>query len=208
MRITMKNSLDRIGLKLSAQSETAQRFSIETQVWQITRLGFFLSASFMLSACGSYSPVKNTKSAGNVAQKKSLSLSKVEAEGAGREVVMFALGLLDVGYQFGGSNPEAGLDCSGMVRFIFKEAVGIVLPHNAAALARMSKPVSSERLQAGDLVFFNTRGFSYSHVGIYLGDNKFIHAPSSRGKIRVESLQSPYFAQRYEGARTLLALNR
>lgn len=163
--------------------------------------------SFLLSACGTSSTVKKTKVAGGAKQGKPISLSGVEAEGAAREVVMFALGLLDVGYQFGGANPEAGLDCSGMVRFIYREAAGLDLPHNAAALAQMSLPVAHEKLQAGDLVFFNTRGFSYSHVGIYLGDNKFVHAPSSRGRIRVESLTTPYFARRYEGGRTLLAMN-
>lgn len=130
-------------------------------------------------------------------------LSNIQAEGAGREVVMYALGLLDVGYRFGGANPEAGLDCSGMVHFIYKEAVGVELPHSAAALAKRSRPVENASLQAGDLVFFNTLGYAYSHVGIYLGENKFIHAPSSRGRVRVESLDSPYFAQRYLGGRTL-----
>lgn len=131
------------------------------------------------------------------------SLSGIRAEGAGREIVMYALGLLDVGYRFGGVNPEAGLDCSGMVNFIYKEAVGVDLPRSAAALAKRSRPVANHSLQAGDLVFFNTLGYAYSHVGIYLGDNKFIHAPSSRGQVRVESLDSPYFAQRYLGGRTL-----
>ncbi|SFM98708.1 NlpC/P60 family protein [Formivibrio citricus] len=169
-------------------------------------MGFIL-LPFLLNACGTSSTVKQSKAAVGSKQGKPVSLSRIEAEGAAREVVMFALGLLDVGYQFGGSNPEAGLDCSGMVRFIYKEAAGLDLPHNAAALAQISQPVGREKLQAGDLVFFNTRGFSYSHVGIYLGDNKFVHAPSSRGKIRVESLATPYFAQRYEGGRTLLAMN-
>ena len=164
-------------------------------------------APMLLSACGSSSAVKSTRTARASLPAKPISLAKIQAEGAAREVVMFALGLLDVGYQFGGGNPEAGLDCSGMVRFIYKEAVGVSLPHNAAALAKISQPVPLERLQAGDLVFFNTRGFSYSHVGIYLGDNKFVHAPSSSGTIRVESLATPYFAKRYEGGRTLLAMN-
>lgn len=134
---------------------------------------------------------------------RDLSLAKLQADGVAREVVMVALGLLDVGYQFGGSNPEAGLDCSGMVRFIYREAAGVELPHNAAALARLARPVTNTDLQAGDLVFFNTQGYPFSHVGIYLGGNKFVHAPSSKGRVRVESLDSPYFAQRFQGGRTL-----
>lgn len=117
---------------------------------------------------------------------------------------MFALSLLDVGYQFGGSNPEAGLDCSGMVRYVYKNALGVDLPHNAAAIARLAKPVERDALQSGDLVFFNTLGYAFSHVGIYIGDNKFVHAPSSKGRVRVESLANTYFASRYLGGRTLL----
>ena len=164
--------------------------------WRIVLLvgGIFLS----LAGCESVPPRVVSHNAVH-----DRSLAKLQAEGVGREVVMYALGLLDVGYQFGGNNPEAGLDCSGLVRFIYKEAVGVDLPHNAAALARRARPVSGLDLRAGDLVFFNTQGYEFSHVGIYLGDNKFIHAPSSRGRVRVESLDSPYFAQRFQGGRTL-----
>lgn len=158
-----------------------------------------LTAVAVLAGCTSTPPA--TSAARN--NPRDTSLLKLQAEGVGREVVMVALGLLDVGYQFGGANPEAGLDCSGLVRFIYKEAAGVDLPHNAAALARQARPVNSVKLQAGDLVFFNTQGYAFSHVGIYLGDNKFIHAPSSRGRVRVESLDSPYFSQRFEGGRTL-----
>lgn len=153
-----------------------------------------------LTGCASAPAGKSSAKTNTV---RDISLVKLQAEGVGREVVMVALGLLDVGYQFGGANPEAGLDCSGLVRFIYREAAGVDLPHNAAALARQARPVAGGKLQAGDLVFFNTQGFSFSHVGIYLGDNKFIHAPSTNGRVRVESLDSPYFAQRFQGGRTL-----
>ncbi|KPC52939.1 C40 family peptidase [Amantichitinum ursilacus] len=122
-----------------------------------------------------------------------------------REVVLYALSLLDVNYQFGGANPEAGMDCSGLVYFIYKNALGINLPHNAAEMARLSKPVDTRALEAGDLVFFNTLNKPYSHVGIYIGDGKFVHAPSSKSHIKVESLKSPWFAARFEGGRTLIA---
>jgi cell wall-associated NlpC family hydrolase len=160
-----------------------------------------LLSILVLTACSS------TPSRPKVPYSNSKSLSNIQADGAGREVVMYALGLLDVSYQFGGNNPEAGLDCSGMVSFVFKNAVGTVLPHNAAQIASLARPVATDQLQAGDLVFFNTLGRSFSHMGIYLGDGRFIHAPSSKGKIRVESMSSPYFAQRFEGGRSLLAQN-
>lgn len=121
-----------------------------------------------------------------------------------QEVVMYALGLLDTGYRFGGKNPEAGLDCSGMVSYIVEQVSGRKLPYNAAGIAERTRPVASHAIQPGDLVFFNTLGRSYSHMGIYLGDGKFIHAPNSRGKVRVDRMDNRYYATRFEGARTLL----
>jgi cell wall-associated NlpC family hydrolase len=111
-----------------------------------------------------------------------------------QEVVLYALGLLDTGYRFGGKNPEAGLDCSGMVSYIVEQVSGRKLPYNAAGIAERTRPVATQALRPGDLVFFNTLGRAYSHMGIYMGDGKFIHAPSSKGKVRVDRL----------GARTLL----
>lgn len=119
------------------------------------------------------------------------------------EIVLHALALIDTGYVFGGRNPEAGLDCSGMVAYVYERAAGLRLPHNAAQIARLAQPVSRERLGPGDLVFFNTRGFSASHVGIYLGDGRFVHAPSSKGRVRIENMDNRYFAARFEGGRTL-----
>lgn len=122
-----------------------------------------------------------------------------------QEMVIFALGLLDTGYRFGGRNPEAGLDCSGMVAYIVEQISGRRLPHNAAQIAELTRPIPISSLQPGDLVFFNTANRRHSHMGIYMGEGKFVHAPSSRGRVRVERLDSPYFAARLDGARTLLA---
>lgn len=116
---------------------------------------------------------------------------------------MYALGLLDVGYKFGGSNPEAGLDCSGMAAFIYKNAVNVQLPHNAKQIAEATKPIDTGKMRAGDMVFFNTMNRPYSHMGIYIGDGKFIHAPRTNSVIRVDTLASGYFADRLEGARTV-----
>jgi cell wall-associated NlpC family hydrolase len=120
-----------------------------------------------------------------------------------QEVVFYALGLLDTGYRFGGKNPEAGLDCSGMVSYIYDRAAGMRLNGSAADLAQRGRPVGSAELLPGDLVFFNTLNRSYSHVGIYIGDNRFVHAPNSRGKIRVDRLDTRYYAERFEAARTM-----
>jgi cell wall-associated NlpC family hydrolase len=126
------------------------------------------------------------------------------ASPAAREVAMYALMLLKTGYQFGGKNPAAGLDCSGLVAYVYREAAGMPLTGNAASLAREGREVAVDQLQAGDLVFFNTLGRPFSHVGIYLGKGEFIHAPNSRGQVRVEKLTTRYWSQRFETARTLL----
>jgi cell wall-associated NlpC family hydrolase len=122
----------------------------------------------------------------------------------GREVVMFAMALMDSDYHFGGSNPESGFDCSGMVSYIFQRAIGLKLPHSAAQMAKQGREVSLSKLSPGDLVFFNTRGWPFSHVGIYVGDSRFIHAPGQDGKIKISNLKSVYYQKRLEAARTFL----
>ncbi|GAB7128405.1 C40 family peptidase [Silvimonas sp. JCM 19000] len=159
----------------------------------------------VLAACGS-APRKNTTASAPPPKPIDRTTSTITVNSDDRrEVVLYALSLLDVNYQFGGANPEAGMDCSGLVYFIYKNALGINLPHNAAEMARLSKPVETRDLEAGDLVFFNTLNKPHSHVGIYIGDGKFVHAPSSKSHIKVESLKSPWFAARFEGGRTLIA---
>lgn len=129
----------------------------------------------------------------------------LESPAHSRELVLFALGLLDTEYRFGGRNPEAGLDCSGMVSYIVEQISGRRLPHNAAQIAELTRPITLEALRPGDLVFFNTMNRRHSHMGIYVGDGRFIHAPSTRGKVRVERLHGPYFGPRIDGARTLIS---
>lgn len=119
---------------------------------------------------------------------------------------MFALGLLGVDYRFGGSTPEAGLDCSGLVGYVFQQVTGISLPRTTQGLSRMGKKVTVADLKVGDLVFFNTRSLPFSHVGIYLGDNRFVHAPSRGREVEIVSLSASYWRARFNGARRLVAL--
>ena len=119
-----------------------------------------------------------------------------------QDVVLYALGLVETGYRFGGKNPEAGLDCSGMVSHVYDKAAGLRVAGSAADIAQRGRAVSVGELRPGDLVFFNTRNRPYSHVGIYIGDGRFVHAPNSNGTVRTESLQSGWFAARFEEART------
>ena len=119
-----------------------------------------------------------------------------------QEVVLYALGLLDTGYRFGGKNPEAGLDCSGMVSYVYNKAAGVKVSGSAADIARKGRQIARDDLRPGDLVFFNTRNAPFSHVGVYIGDNRFVHAPSSSGRVRIDQLNASYYAQRYETARS------
>ncbi|MCX7961612.1 MAG: C40 family peptidase, partial [Burkholderiales bacterium] len=96
-----------------------------------------------------------------------------------------------------------GFDCSGLVAHVFREAYGIELPRNSRAQSAAGIPVSAPDLRAGDLVFYDTLGSPYSHVGIYLGDGRFVHAPRSGAKVRIESMNSPYWRSRFNGARRI-----
>ena len=154
-----------------------------------------LILTLLLAACGSVPPVPE-RSAQPVAA------APRPANDRGNEVALFALGLIDTGYRFGGKNPEAGLDCSGMVAYIFNQAVGLRFSGSAADIARRGAPVERGRLRPGDLVFFNTRNTPLSHVGVYIGDDRFVHAPSSNGRVRIDHMSAAYFAARFETART------
>lgn len=121
------------------------------------------------------------------------------ASGEPPSVVRRALGYLGSRYSYGGSGAR-GFDCSGFTAYIYRQH-GIRLPHNSAAQYRVGKPVSRSELRPGDLVFFRTRGNRISHVGIYMGNGKFVHASSARGRVRIDTLNSGYYHQRYVGAR-------
>lgn len=114
-----------------------------------------------------------------------------------------AMSLVGIHYQRGGTSPEHGLDCSGLVRYVFKEAWGAELPRTSAEISKMGENVPRQDLQPGDLVFFNTLKHAFSHVGIYLGDNKFIHSPSAGGAVRIESMDLSYWKARFNGGRRL-----
>jgi len=147
--------------------------------------------SFLIVACGSVPQRETVPYSGRGPQ-----------SGKGSEVVLYALGLIDTGYRFGGKNPEAGLDCSGMVSYIYRQALGLSVTGSAADIARRGKSIPKEALRPGDLVFFNTLGRPFSHVGIYLGDNRFINAPSTNGRVRIDRLDNRYYARRFEAARS------
>lgn len=120
------------------------------------------------------------------------------------DVALYAMSLLDTRYTWGGRGPAMGFDCSGLVAHVYKEAAGIPLRGTAADLGRLSRPVDTARLQPGDLVFFNTLGARHSHVGVYVGGGRFVHASNERTGVRIDHLSNRYYAQRFEGGHTLL----
>lgn len=125
---------------------------------------------------------------------------------ANAEVVLNALGLVGVPYRYGGTDPATGLDCSGLVRYVVAGSLGLQLPRQADAMSLVGSAVDRGELQPGDLVFFNTLGRPFSHVGVYVHDGRFVHAPARRGHVRIESMTQPYWVKRYNGARRLAPL--
>jgi cell wall-associated NlpC family hydrolase len=123
-----------------------------------------------------------------------------------QDVAGFALGLIGVEYRWGGDTPARGLDCSGLIRYVFQQVTGVTLPRTARELARLGDSVALADLRAGDLVFFNTRHFAFSHVGLYLGDNQFIHAPARGREVEITTISSNYWQKHFDGARRLVGV--
>jgi cell wall-associated NlpC family hydrolase len=156
-----------------------------------------LASLLLLQGCGS-SPKWQAGSSTALVQRSPESAQR------GSDVALYAMAMLDRDYRWGGRAPDSGFDCSGLVRHVFREATGLELSGNAAALARQSRPVDASALQAGDLLFFNTLGQPNSHVGVYVGQGQFIHAANERSGVRVNRLSERYYAARFEGAKTVL----
>lgn len=116
-----------------------------------------------------------------------------------------ALGYLGIRYRWGGRSPEEGFDCSGLITYAAEQSLGLKLPRSSYELASEGESVSKRDLQVGDLVFFNTLGRRFSHVGIYLGNNEFVHSPRAGSVVRIESMDISYWRKRYNGARRLTA---
>ena len=118
-----------------------------------------------------------------------------------------ALGLIGIRYRAGGNSSETGFDCSGFVGHVFRETLGLALPRTAHEISRTGAPVEKSELVPGDLVFFHTLRRAFSHVGIYLGDNQFVHAPRPGQKVRVADMSESYWAARYNGARRVSSVD-
>lgn len=120
-----------------------------------------------------------------------------------QEVLVNAMSLEGTKYKYGGASPNTGFDCSGFVNYVYNKAANLQLPRTAKGISRYGESVSKDNLAPGDLVFFNTARRAFSHVGIYIGDGNFIHAPSRGGAVRIESMQTSYWEARFDGAKRL-----
>lgn len=122
-----------------------------------------------------------------------------------QEIPFYALSLIGTPYKYGGNNPETGMDCSGFVSHVYGQVAGIQLPRSSQEISQHGTALELVDLQPGDLVFFNTLSRAFSHVGVYLGENRFIHASSSQtGAVMVSDMSQPYWSKRFDGARRLL----
>lgn len=174
------------------------------------RFCFYLLLVVASSACAANpaTPAKSDLALERQPQPASTSIADIDQSSwpeRAREVLLNALSLTGVRYQYGGNSPESGFDCSGFVRYVYQQAANLSLPHGARAISQLGKTIPKHELQPGDLVFFNTLRSTFSHVGIYLGNNRFIHSPSSGGGVRVENMQDGYWQKRFNGAQRIEA---
>ncbi|MCG8276888.1 C40 family peptidase [Stenotrophomonas sp. NLF4-10] len=153
-----------------------------------------------LAACG-HAPAKRTPPAASTPAWPQVAPADPAAASA---VLMRALGLVGTPYRYGGNTPESGFDCSGLVNYVYRDMLALNLPRTSRELAAVQGPkISPQRLAAGDLVFFGNKGNVW-HVGIYVGEGRFVHAPSTGGTVRLDRLDGPYWQQHYTGAKRVL----
>ena len=167
--------------------------------------GLGLVAAVLLAGCSS-PPARRTAPANSEPANPAASRPRPSGtyNTVRNDVAMVALSLLDTPYAWGGRGPATGFDCSGLVAHVLREGGGLRVQGSAADLGRKSRPPDTTNVQPGDLVFFNTLGARHSHVGVYVGDGRFVHASNPRTGVRIDAMSNRYYAQRFEGAHSLL----
>lgn len=160
--------------------------------------------SFLLIICLALN-AQSVALAGETAAQQQAQMSFMERyTNATQDVILEGLKLVGVRYKMGGNSIEAGLDCSSFVQTVFKESIGAYLPRTAREQSQLGEQIDLNQLKPGDLVFFNTMRRAFSHVGIYLGDNHFLHAPRAGAEVRVENMNNSYWMTRFNGARRII----
>ena len=171
----------------------------------IIRTALTVALILPLASCGLFSGKHHPKTKTHTTARtvQPVRISNIDRTQGSQELMLHSMGLIGTPYRWGGSSTATGFDCSGMIQFVYKNALNVSLPRTARDMAAASRKIPDNQLKAGDLVFFNTGGSSqYSHVGLYIGNGEFIHAPSSGKTIKTEKLSSPYYAKHYLGAHT------
>ena len=167
-----------------------------------------LSLGIVMAGWTHATPVDSADDLGQVVANSTL-ITQIEQVGqnvtsSAVDLVGNALGFLGVPYKRGGDSAATGFDCSGFVKTLYKDTIGLILPRKASQQAAATEKIEKSDLQPGDLVFFNTMRRAFSHVGIYIGDGKFIHAPKPGAEVRVDNLGQSYWTRHFDGARRVL----
>ena len=161
----------------------------------------------ILAGCASSPPKKSASTPRAVVasiQRALVEPRPVETTSArARELALHALSQVGIPYRYGGATPDSGFDCSGLVQYVYSQGAGLTLPRNTQAMSAIGAPVESGELEPADLVFFDTLRRPYSHVGIYLGQYRFIHAPTTGGAVELVDMRDRYWHTRFNGARRL-----
>ncbi len=155
--------------------------------------GIFICA-ITLNGCSTFGPKSSSSKVSQFKQDTSVGTE---------DISIAAVGLVDVPYRFGGNTPKGGFDCSGLIVYVYNKAAGIKLPRTIQLMSSQGRSIDGQPPAPGDLVFFNTTGEKYSHAGIYVGQGRFVHAPSAGGTVRLDYITAPYWAAKFTEARRI-----
>ena len=163
--------------------------------------GIFICSLFFISGCSTFSSKQSSSS--------KLSSSRVsqftqDTSVGTEDISIAAVGLVDVPYRYGGNTPKGGFDCSGLIVYVYNKAAGVKLPRTIQLMSTKGRSIEGQPPAPGDLVFFNTTGEKYSHAGIYVGQGRFVHAPSAGGTVRLDYITTPYWAAKFTEARRIV----
>ncbi len=160
--------------------------------------------ALLLAGCGHGDVRQSARAPARVVPTREWPTVPPEDPARANAVLMRAISLVGTPYRYGGSSPEGGFDCSGLVNYVYRDMLDLRLPRTSRELAAYQGPrIPPDELAAADLVFFGSRG-SVSHVGIYVGEGRFVHAPSTGGTVRLDHLDGPYWRDHYSGAKRVL----
>lgn len=170
---------------------------------QLRFLALLLAFCMVCAYAAPEKPVGEARQAAELSADGASSKFLSTGEDAVGDLLLQAMSLIGVAYRWGGTNPASGLDCSGFIQYVFKKSLKVNLPRTAAQMANAGRALEKSELAPGDLVFFNTLGPRNSHVGIYMGNGKFIHSPRAGKSVEVSNMNQSYWTSRYNGARRI-----